>query len=72
MKGKITKKRFILAGIVSGLMLAVLMALFDLYNQEPFSIWKFVSCFVIVGFFNGYVQYRAYGNYEKTHDNMNQ
>ncbi len=72
MQKPISRKRCIIAGIVSGLIFAVLMALFDLYNQEPFSILKFVLCFSIMGFLNSYLQYKAHKNSQKISENMNQ
>lgn len=58
-------KKFLIAGLVSGFVFAGIMALFDLYNHEPFSLWKFIIYFLIMGFFNGFLQYRAQRNFDK-------
>ncbi len=71
MQKSISRKRFLLAGIVSGLIGAVFMALFDLYNQESFSIFKFILFFLITGFLNSYLQFVAYKNCQKINEDMN-
>jgi hypothetical protein len=53
---KTSKKKYIAAGLVSGIIGAGAMAMFDMYNEEPFSIWKFVLFFIIVGGVNSYLQ----------------
>lgn len=62
---KASKKKFIIAGVVTGLMAAGIMALFDIYNKEPFSIWKFLMFFFVIGILNSYLKYRAVRNVEK-------
>ena len=52
-------KKFVLAGLISGLAFALLMAAWDYYQETPFSVLKFVLHFVLFAAFNGYMSYRA-------------
>jgi hypothetical protein len=58
-KNKISINKILIAGLISGFVFAGIMALFDLYNQKPFSLWKFILFFLWMGAFNGFLQYRA-------------
>lgn len=53
-------KPFILSALISGLAFALIMFGFDYYNEEPFSLFKFVLYFVFFGAFNGYMSYRKH------------
>ncbi|OUR91839.1 hypothetical protein A9Q87_08535 [Flavobacteriales bacterium 34_180_T64] len=59
------KNRFILAGIVSGLVFASLLEGFSYYNNATFSALNFVSYVIVFGGFNGYLTYRAHKNAHK-------
>ena len=63
-----SKKKFVFAGIVSGLLGAGGMALYDHYNQQSFSIWKFVMFFLIIGILNSYLQYLAQRNVDRNEE----
>ncbi len=52
-------KKFILTGLVSGLVFAILMAGWDYYQDRPFSVLKFVLHLVLFALFNGYMSYRS-------------
>ena len=51
-------KRFIISGLFSGLLFAVVMAAFDYFKEQPFSLLKFAIHLVLFGAFNGYMAYR--------------
>lgn len=68
LNSKISKKRFIIAGIITGLIGGGIMSLYDLYNEESFSIIKFLIFFFIFGFLNSYLQYKALKNVEESND----
>ncbi|AXO79015.1 hypothetical protein DZC78_01005 [Olleya aquimaris] len=51
-------KKYIITGLISGLVFAILLAGWDYYKQSPFSVLKFVIHTVVFGVFNGYMTYR--------------
>lgn len=53
-------KTFIILGLVSGLVFALIMAGWDSYKEQPFSALKFGLHFVFFGAFNGYMSYRKH------------
>ncbi|WP_289046206.1 hypothetical protein [uncultured Olleya sp.] len=55
-------KKYIITGLISGLVFAILLAGWDYYKQNPFSVLKFVIHTVIFGVFNGYMTYRKAKN----------
>lgn len=48
-KEKRPLKEIIKTGIISGLVFACVMAIFDYFSKEPFSFLKFVIHFIIFG-----------------------
>lgn len=55
-------KKYIITGLISGLVFAILLAGWDYYKQNPFSVLKFVIHTVVFGAFNGYMTYRKEKN----------
>jgi hypothetical protein len=53
-------KPFIYSGLIAGLVFALIMLGFDYYNDEPFSLFKFLMHFVFFGIFNSYLAYRKH------------
>ena len=53
-------KAFVNAGLISGLLFALVMAGFDYFREQPFSLLKFALHFVLFGAFNGYMAYRKH------------
>jgi len=53
-------KVFVNSALVSGLVFALIMAGFDYYKEQPFSLIKFAVHFVLFGAFNGYMAYRKH------------
>jgi len=53
-------KVFIRSGIISGFVFALIMAGFDYFKDQPFSVLKFMMHFVLFGLFNGYMAYRKF------------
>ncbi|APY00234.1 hypothetical protein [Lacinutrix venerupis] len=50
---KLSIKKRILTGVFSGLIYSLVMAGFDYYTNEPFSLLKFIFHFVFFGLFMG-------------------
>jgi len=50
-------KKYIITGLISGLVFAILLAGWDYYKQNPFSVLKFVIHTIAFGAFNGYMTY---------------
>jgi hypothetical protein len=48
---KLPIKTVIKTGLLNGLLFAILMAGFDYFSNEPFSIKKFIFHFICFGFF---------------------
>ena len=53
-------KVFIRSGIISGLVFALIMAGFDYFKDQPFSVLRFAMHSVFFGLFNGYMAYRKF------------
>jgi hypothetical protein len=46
-----SNKELLIIGIANGLMFAIIMAVFDLFSKDPFSLSKFIYNFLFFGFF---------------------
>ena len=51
-------KKYILSGLISGLVFALIMAGWDYYKELPFSAIKFIAHLVLFAALNGYLTYR--------------
>ncbi|EGV44850.1 hypothetical protein BZARG_70 [Bizionia argentinensis JUB59] len=51
-------KTYIKLGVISGIMFALVMVVFDYYMDRPFLLWKFGLHFVLFGFFNAFMARR--------------
>ncbi|MDG1730082.1 MAG: hypothetical protein P8K68_13715 [Algibacter sp.] len=49
MKVKRSDKNILKTGVISGLFFAIWMSAFDYFDQEPFSIFKFLLGFIFFG-----------------------
>lgn len=51
-------KKSIIVGVIMGVFFAGAMALFDIYDEKPFSIIKFIAMMVVFGGFQAWTHHR--------------
>jgi len=49
----------LITALITGTFFAIIMALFDLYKDKPFSMLKFIVCLILFGAFNGFFRYKT-------------
>ncbi|HBO28296.1 MAG TPA: hypothetical protein DIV44_15600 [Leeuwenhoekiella sp.] len=58
-------KSLLIGGCVGGGVYAAIMAAFDYYDEQEFSLWKFVINFLIFGGSNAFITWYSFKHVDK-------